>query len=93
MRLLIPAILAIFALGCMDREEEYTLNPDGSGKAVISWVAAPFDPFGMGGARDPDQIMKKLVRGALSEIPGIDCWKDVTFTLRPDGKIAFKGTA
>lgn len=89
----IPVVaLAFCALGCIEREEEYTLNPDGSGKAVIAWVGAPFDPFGRG-EKDPEVILKRLIRQELESKKGIDCWKDVTFSLRPDGKITFRGTA
>jgi hypothetical protein len=89
----LPALLLAFvALGCLDREEEYTINPDGAGKVKISWVGAPFDGM-RAGKDDPDEIMKSTVRSQLSRAQGIDCWKDVTFSLRDDGKIAFRGTA
>lgn len=89
----LPALLLAFvALGCIDREDEYTINPDGSGKVKIAWIGAPFDGM-RGDSDDPDENMKRTIRSQLSRAQGIDCWKDVTFSLRDDGKVAFRGTA
>jgi hypothetical protein len=83
--------LALAALGCIEREEEYTLNPDSSGKVKVSWVGAPYE-YAFRGLDDAEETMKKIVRVQLSA-PGIDCWKDVDYSLKADGKIAFRGTA
>src|SRR5262245_50492921 len=86
-------VLVLAALGCIEREEEYTINPDGSGKVKVSWVSAPSDFFMARGGDDADEMVKKVIGAQLSRAQGIDCWKDVTYSLRDDGKIAFRGTA
>jgi hypothetical protein len=87
--------LALATAGCIDFEEEFTLNPDGSGKVVVQWVYAPVE-IKMDREQEPvhaDEAVKKAARDELEKSEGVECWKDVSTKLRDDGKIAFKGTA
>src|ERR1041385_4183121 len=89
--------------GCIDMEEDYTVNPDGSGKVVR---VATMDLngglgalAGLGGpaakqpsAKEKEEMKKGVVAGMLQNSPGIEAWKDVTAETLPDGRIKFKGT-
>ncbi len=91
MRFIVPIVAAFAAAGCIESEQDYTLNPDGSGKVAVTWAHAPLD---MGpGDRKPDEAAKKAVKDEIEQCEGVDAWKDVTWTLRDDGKVQFKGVA
>ncbi len=97
MRNLIRVILifgiSVFLSGCFETKEEYTLNPDGSGKVVYSAAFPPMS-FKLGDEEpDPESQMKDAVKDILEKSSGIDVWKDVSYKLADDGKISFKGTA
>ncbi len=89
---ILVAAAALSMAACIDLEEEFTLNPDGSGRVVIKSIFAPTDIFGTK-SKDPDDMAKKAVRDELEKAQGIDAWKDVTWTLQDDGKVRFQGTA
>lgn len=69
--------------GKFETQEEYTLNPDGTGKVRI---AASYHGDQGGGLKGP---MTKT----LEESGGIDAWSDFSFELTNDGLIQFTGTA
>jgi len=77
-------------VGCLDLEEEYTLNPDGSGKVAVHWVGSPFS---LGPDKGPEAKAKQILKEELTKCEGVDAWKGVSCTLRDDGKFDFKGTA
>ena len=85
--------LALAAAGCLDLDQEFTLNPDGSGKVVLRSVAPPVSFELTEKNPSPEKTMQKAVREELEKSEGIDAWKDVTASLRDDGKIEFKATA
>jgi hypothetical protein len=87
------ALTAAAAAGCIESESEYTLNPDGSGKVTVRWVCAPVWTLQGGKDKDPDEEAKGAIRSELRDSKGVDCWKDVTYAIRNDGKVEFKGTA
>ncbi|MBI3097685.1 MAG: hypothetical protein HYY93_05470 [Planctomycetes bacterium] len=91
--ILASMLLAVVAVGgCIDLEQEFTLNPDGSGKAQIKSVFAPTE-FGMGKASDPQSLARKAAREEVEKAEGIDAWKDVSWKLQDDGRTLFQGTA
>ena len=88
-------VAALFALmfaaaGCVDLEQEYTINPDGSGKVVVHWIGAPFN---LGPAKTPEAQAQSLLKDEITKCEGVDAWKDLSCTARDDGKFEFKGTA
>ncbi len=85
--------LALAAAGCLDLDQEFTLNPDGSGKVVLRSVAPPVSFDLTGKDTSPEKTMQKAVREELEKSEGVDAWKDVSASLRDDGKIEFKATA
>jgi len=88
----LPAVLALALAGCLDQDNEFTLNPDGSGKVKIKCVAASVG-FDIGEKKTPDELLKKNVRETLEGSEGVDAWSDVVAGLRDDGKMSFAGTA
>jgi hypothetical protein len=92
--LLLTACLAacLCLVGCFKTKQDYTLNPDGSGKVTyeISFMRGPQ------AAADP-AILKDLARKEADKIvkesQGVTAWKDVTFTVEKNGWTTFKGTA
>lgn len=91
------ATAALLLAGCLDLEQEYWLNPDGSGKVAVRWVGPARLDLNFTGAEkkavDPEAELKKVVGGELGKAKGVDCWKDVSYKLRQDGKLEFRATA
>ena len=83
--------LALVASGCLEVQDRFTLNPDGSGRVVIDAKVKTlsFD--------DPKEGKKKqvndFVAGVINKSSGVEVWKDITCSVLPDGRIQFKGTA
>ncbi len=78
--------------GKFETEEDYTLNPDGTGKVHIKALYQGGDlggPQGIGsGASLKDAIAK-----TLEESGGIEAWKDFSFEPTDEGLMQFEGTA
>jgi hypothetical protein len=87
----LSAVFAIALAGCLDLDEEYSINPDGSGKVKIKCALAPMRFSNA--KKSPEELLKSDVRETLEKCGGVDAWTDVSAVLRDDGKIAFSGTA
>src|SRR5438093_11797942 len=83
--------------GCIDLEEDYTVNPDGSGKVVRHLTMDAGGIMGglsaLGGpaakpptAKDKENLKNGIVLSILKS-PGIEAWKDVTTETLPDGRL------
>ncbi len=86
----------VFALAsCFETEQEFTLNPDGSGKVVHESKFQPFSMnFGFGGDEpDEEEKMRQAVASIIEKSEGVDAWDDVHFERLDDGRILFRGTA
>lgn len=89
----LAVVLAVALAGCLDLEQEYTFNADGSGKVVVHSIFPPtMFEFGEKPGK-PEDTMKKAIRDELQKAQGVDAWTDVSGSLRDDGKIEFRGTA
>jgi len=93
-RLAVLAAMAVALAGCIETKQDYTLNPDGSGKVVVELILeqTPMN-FGQTEAPPPDVIAKQTCRQILDRSAGIDAWSDVTVGLTDDGRTRFCGTA
>ncbi|HUF60462.1 MAG TPA: hypothetical protein VMN36_00175 [Verrucomicrobiales bacterium] len=91
------AVLSV--TGCVETEETWTLNPDGSGKVsyhmkMINAASALGDSLqGLGEALDPKEIAKTQAKQLIENSDGIDAWSDVHYEVGDDGKLHFRGTA
>jgi len=86
---------AAFVVGCFETKQDFTLNPDGSGKVLVEMVM-PQMPFALGppGQQgDPDVAAKQFVKGILDGSKGVDAWSDVRYEKTDDGRTRFIGTA
>ena len=90
----LPGGLAALILlsGCFETKQEFTLNPDGSGKVVHESTFQTMDITG-GGQRDAERQMKAAVAEVISQSKGVEAWRDVSYEIGDDGRIAFRGTA
>lgn len=80
------ALASLLLAGCFEVEDEWVINPDGSGKVTHRVVVEPWVP---GTPGEPAQVIKKELDGSA----GIAAWSDVSAKALADGRIAFKGTA
>lgn len=86
------AVVAGCALlaSCFETEQEFTLNPDGTGKMELNTV---FPNVSLDGdTKRDDAALNEAVSGFLKEAEGIEAWKDVSYAWTDDGRIRFKGT-
>lgn len=77
--------------GCFETEQEFTLNPDGSGKVVHRCKFQNVDFSG--GKRSTEAQAKVAVAEFLKKAKGVEAWRDVRYSVLEDGRIAFEGTA
>ncbi|HYF01402.1 MAG TPA: hypothetical protein VEJ18_20940 [Planctomycetota bacterium] len=92
MRKTVPLLFAL-AAGCLDLEQAYTLNPDGSGKVVVRSVFAPFSLQLGEREKSPEEGLLQAAREEITKAEGVDAWSEVSWARRPDGKSEFRGTA
>lgn len=78
-------------IGCLQTKEEFTLNPDGTGKVVYESTLPLVNP--MMPDADPKELALNEVEKILKSSKGVETWQDVTFTVTDEGALAFKGTA
>lgn len=81
----------VLLAGCFETKQEFTLNPDGSGKVVHESKFQSLDITGPKGASDSQ--VKAAAAEIISKAKGVDAWRDVSFERMDDGRISFKGTA
>ena len=86
--------LAAMLAGCLEVRQDYTLNPDGSGKVVVDLLVQEM-PVNVGQAEAPDPgvLAKQNVRRILDGAAGVEAWADVAYNRTEDGRLHFKGTA
>ena len=86
--------LAAMLAGCLEVKQDYTLNPDCSGKVIVDLLAQEMPiNVGQGDAPDPEVLAKQTVRRMLDGADGVDAWADVAYNRTDDGRTHFKGTA
>lgn len=91
-------LLGVFLAGCLESTEQYTLNPDGSGKVVVEATIADMSAMlGLddesAAKKDDKERVKIFVQQMMESSSGVDAWKDITCRPVGDDKIYFKGTA
>jgi hypothetical protein len=91
---LAPVAGALFLGACVDQDQKFIINPDGSGKMVTNMVLH-VNPQQLGGGiesggRDMSrQVILQLIRGTA----GVEVWSDLSQEQTPDGKTKIRATA
>jgi hypothetical protein len=83
--------LLLLTSGCFDTKEDYTINPDGSGKVVHECSFQSLDLSGQN--PEADEALRNAVREVLDKSEGVEAWRDVRFKTLDDGRLFFRGTA
>jgi len=86
------AFMLLSVSGCFEAEEEYVINPDGSGKVNLSVTLTPSNMMS-NSEPDPEKEKVKTLQSMLEESKGVETWKDVSVAVTGDGKVRLKGTA
>lgn len=89
--------------GCIESEDSYTLNSDGSGKVVRMVIFQPNTGmpagFSMGGdespnkKKTPEEEVKEAGKAEIEQSEGVEVWKDAKAYRAKDGRICFTGIA
>lgn len=92
---LFTAVVCLGALplltGCFETKDEFTLNPDGSGKVMHE---CSFQQINLGGDNEAtEESLKEAVGKILTEAKGVEAWRDLSYKRLDDGRLYFKGTA
>ena len=91
--LLLTALITL--TGCIDEKEEFTINPDGSGKVFYSVNLKPMDLGALMGAQSaaaPKVDIKENLKKLLENSRGIDTWKEVSHKVLEDGRAHIEAT-
>ena len=76
---------------CFETKQEFTLNPDGSGKVRHECT---FQNINLSNDSDTSQeALQSAVAKVIKEAKGVEAWSDVTFKRLDDGRMWFQGTA
>ena len=85
--------VSILLTGCFETTQEYTINPDGSGKLVHECIFQEMNLNLTADKPDATDALRNAVRNLLKESKGVEVWRDVTFRTLDDGRMYFHGTA
>ena len=88
----VASIAALVLLtGCFETKDEFTLNPDGSGKVIHE---SSFQNMNLSGDTDTsEESLKEAIAKVIEGAKGVDAWRDVSYKRLDDGRLYFKGTA
>lgn len=88
--LIISAILVLG--GCYQTKQDFTINPDGSGKALVK-ITMQMPNMNFGEKQDKNKMLISNVKNIIEKSKGVDAWSDVTYSMNKKGETEFKGTA
>jgi len=84
--------VALAQAGCIEQEEHWTLNPDGSGKVALEHRTLLTIVRSEPGPTVLERARRK-VRDILAKAEGVDVWSNVEFEVDEEAWITFRGTA
>ncbi len=94
------SIKGVMALGfafllssCYETKQEFTLNPDGSGKVLHE---CSFQNVNLGNQNEnvpPEEVLQAAIAKIIKDSKGVDAWTDVSFKRLDDDRMWFRGTA
>lgn len=90
-RIALGAGCALLLNSCYETKQEFTLNPDGSGKVRHE---CSFQNVSFGNdSGTPQEALQAAVARVIKDSKGVDAWTDVSFKRLGDGRLWFQGTA
>jgi len=89
---LLASALVLLLSSCYETKQEFTLNPDGSGKVIHE---CSFQNVVSLNNEDPAsaEALQAAIARIINDSKGVDAWTDVSFKRLEDGRIWFRGTA
>jgi len=88
-RFALPVLACLLLSGCLDVDNEWTLNPDGSGKVHHRVVFNEKGFFSFGAGKSPREFAREL----LEQSEGIEAWSDLSYSKTDEGHLRFEGVA
>jgi hypothetical protein len=84
-------VALLLLTGCFETKQEFTINPDGSGKVVHQCV---FQKVDLSEPKDTSEsALKDVIRKVIEDSKGVEAWRDVSYKRMDDGRLFFRGTA
>jgi len=89
---MLASALVLLLSSCYETKQEFTLNPDGSGKVIHE---CSFQNVVSLNNEDPAsaEALQAAIARIINDSKGVDAWTDVSFKRLEDGRIWFRGTA
>lgn len=88
---LLASTLGLLLSSCYDTKQEFTINPDGSGKVRHE---CSFQSVSFNNEDDTSpEALKAAVAKIITDSKGVDAWTDVSFKRLEDGRMWFRGSA
>ncbi len=92
-RLFISLFLCLVICGCINSEDTFYLNPDGSGKVIHrTQLLSTAIEVSIGEGSSKEETLKKKIRDELERVEGVDTWGNIFYKYDSDGGIVFEGT-
>jgi len=94
------SITGVMALGfafllssCYETKQEFTLNPDGSGKVLHECSFQNMNLSNQDENVAPEEVLQAAIAKIIKDSKGVDAWTDVSFKRLDDDRMWFRGTA
>jgi hypothetical protein len=82
---------ALLLSSCFETKQEFTINPDGSGKVLHE---CSFQSVRLSNEEDTsEEALQAAIAKVIKDSKGVDAWTDVKFKRLEDGRLWFRGTA
>ena len=87
----LASALALLLSSCYETKQEFTINPDGSGKVRHE---CSFQSVRLNNEDDTSvEALQAAIAKTMTDSKGVDAWTDVSFKRLEDGRMWFRGTA
>jgi len=85
------AVAALLLTGCFETKQDFTINPDGSGKVIHECL---FQKVDLSEEKDVSEAaLKDSIRKVIEDSKGVEAWREVSYKRMDDGRLFFRGTA
>jgi hypothetical protein len=88
--MIISAVLILG--GCYQTKQDFTINPNGSGKAVVK-ITMQMPNMNFGEKQDKNKMLLSNIKNIIDKSKGVEAWSDVTYIMNKKGETEFKGLA